>query len=69
MQIAKMNDGTLKEVDIDVNDPQIAELENVDEIYVISKILVPQMKLVPKPKEERESIKKQNAQKKNSAAS
>ena len=65
MKIARMTDGTLKEIDIDVNDPKISDLEDVEEVYVISKVLVPQMKLVPKPKEEREAVKKENSTKSN----
>jgi hypothetical protein len=57
MYIVKKNDGTLaylKRLDEKKPDPNL--LRNVEEIYVIGKILVPVLTLKPKPKEERDRI-------------
>lgn len=59
MYIVKKNDGTLahlKRLDEKKPDPNL--LRNVEEIYVIGKILVPVLTLKPKPKEERDQIMK-----------
>ena len=59
MYIAKKNDGTLefmKRLDEKTPDPNL--LRNVEEIYVVGKILVPVLTLKPKPKEERDRIMK-----------
>lgn len=59
MYIVKKNDGTLayiKRLDEKKPDPNL--LRNVEEIYVIGKILVPVLTLKPKPKEERDRIMK-----------
>jgi hypothetical protein len=61
MYIAKKNDGTLefmKRLDEKTPDPNL--LRNVEEIYVVGKILVPVLTLKPKPKEERDRIMKTN---------
>lgn len=57
MYIAKKFDGTLEVLEnLDEKQPDPEQLRNVEEIYFISKILVPVMTLKPKPKEERDKI-------------
>lgn len=43
--LAKMKDGTYKELDIDVKSPNPELLKDVEEIYVISKVLIPVLTL------------------------
>ena len=57
MTIVKFADGSLKEVDFDVTKPNIRDLDGVEEVYVISKVLVPTVVLKPKPKEVRDALK------------
>ncbi len=57
LNIAKFADGTLKEVYFDTNNPNIRDLDQIEEVYVITKVLVPTVVLKPKPKEERDAIK------------
>ena len=58
MHILKKYDGTLELIeDFDEKNPDQALLQDVQEVYPITKILVPQLKLVPKTKEERASVK------------
>ncbi|MBN1932606.1 MAG: hypothetical protein JW786_13470 [Desulfobacterales bacterium] len=57
MYIAKKFDGTLEVLEnLDEKQPDPEQLRNVEEIYLISKTLVPVMTLKPKPKEERDKI-------------
>jgi len=57
MYIAKKFDGTLEVLEnLDEKQPDPEQLRNVEEIYFISKTLVPVMTLKPKPKEERDKI-------------
>ncbi len=50
MYLFKKNDGSLVEApeDFDPKEPDWNSMQEVEEVLVISKILVPQMKLVPK---------------------
>lgn len=59
MYIFKMTTGELREAPATFNpeQPDFAELEEVDEVLVISKVLVKQIRLVAKPKEERAAIR------------
>ena len=58
MHILKKYDGTLELIeDFDEKNPDQALLQDVQEVYPITKILVPQLKLVPKTREERASVK------------
>lgn len=43
--MAKMKDGTYKELDIDVKAPNPEQLKDVEEVYVISKVLIPVLTL------------------------
>lgn len=43
--LAKMKDGSYKELDIDVKSPNPELLKDVEEIYIISKVLVPVLTL------------------------
>jgi len=43
--LAKMKDGTYKELDIDIKSPNPEHLKNVEEVYVISKVLIPVLTL------------------------
>jgi hypothetical protein len=43
--LAKMQDGTYKELDIDVKSPNPDQLKGVEEVYVISKVLIPVLTL------------------------
>lgn len=43
--LAKMKDGTYKELDIDVKSPNPEQLKDVEEVYVISKVLIPVLTL------------------------
>ncbi len=57
MYIAKKLDGSLEIIEeLNEKDPDPEKLRDVEEIYVINKILVPVLTLKPKPKEERENI-------------
>lgn len=58
MHILKKYDGSLELVeDFDEKNPDQALLQDVEEVYPVTKILVPQLKLVPKTKEERANVK------------
>ena len=52
--LAKMKDGTYKELDIDVKSPNPDHLKDVEEVYVISKVLIPVLTL--RAKNESDSI-------------
>ncbi len=52
--LAKMKDGTYKELDIDVKSPNPEQLKDVEEVYVISKVLIPVLTL--RAKNESDSI-------------
>ncbi len=57
MYIAKKTDGSLEIIEeLNEKDPDPQKLKDVEEIYVINKVLVPVLTLKPKPKEERENI-------------
>lgn len=57
MYIAKKNDGSLEILeDLDEKNPAPELLRDVEEIYVITKTLVPVMTLKPKPKTEQDEI-------------
>ena len=57
MYIAKKNDGSLEIIEnLNEKNPNPELLRDVEEIYVITKTLVPVMTLKPKPKEEQEAI-------------
>jgi hypothetical protein len=43
--LAKMKDGTYKELDIDIKSPNPDHLKDVEEVYVISKVLIPVLTL------------------------
>lgn len=43
--LAKMKDGSYKEMDIDVKSPNPEQLKDVEEVYIISKVLVPVLTL------------------------
>ena len=43
--LAKMKDGTYKELEIDVKSPNPEQLKDVEEVYVISKVLIPVLTL------------------------
>lgn len=59
MYIFKLHDGSLEEAPegFDPNNPDFNDLADVDEVLVIGKELVKQVRLVPKPKEEQDRIK------------
>ncbi len=58
MYILKKYDGTLEIVEeLDEKNPDQELLKNVEEVYPVTKVLVPQLRLVPKTKEERHKIK------------
>ncbi|WP_034623110.1 hypothetical protein [Desulfovermiculus halophilus] len=58
MYILKKLDGSLHMVDdLDEKNPDQDLLKDVEEVYPVTKVLVPQLKLVPKTKEERRQIK------------
>lgn len=50
----KYKDGTVKEAyqGFDKNNPEWSKMEGVEEVFPVRQVLVPQMKLVPKPKEQ-----------------
>ena len=59
MYIAKKNDGKLEVIrNLDEKKPDPNQLRNVEEIYVVGKVLVPVLSLKPKPKQERNQIMK-----------
>ncbi|MBS3779493.1 MAG: hypothetical protein KGY41_03800 [Desulfovermiculus sp.] len=60
MYILKKLDGSLHMVeDLDEKNPDQDLLKDVEEVYPITKVLVPQLKLVPKTKEERKQVKEE----------
>ncbi|MDZ7759069.1 MAG: hypothetical protein U5L00_02270 [Desulfovermiculus sp.] len=60
MYILKKMDGSLQMVeDLDEKNPNQELLKDVEEVYPITKVLVPQLKLVPKTKEERKQVKEE----------
>ncbi len=68
MYIAKKNDGKLEVIrNLDEKKPDPNQLRNVEEIYVIGKVLVPVLSLKPKPKEERDRIIKADKEERHSA--
>ena len=59
MYIAKKNDGKLAVIrNLDEKKPDPNQLLNVEEIYVVGKVLVPVLSLKPKPKTERDQLMK-----------
>jgi hypothetical protein len=57
MYIAKKNDGKLEVIrNLDEKKPDPNQLRNVEEIYVVGKVLVPVLSLKPKPKIERDQL-------------
>ena len=57
MYIAKKNDGKLEVLrKLDEKKPDPNQLRNVEEIYVVGKVLVPVLSLKPKPKHERDQL-------------
>ena len=57
MYIAKKNDGKLEVIrNLDEKKPDPNQLRNVEEIYVVGKVLVPVLSLKPKPKPERDKL-------------
>jgi hypothetical protein len=68
--IAKKNDGSLEILEnLDEKNPAPEQLRDVEEIYVITKTLVPVMTLKPKPKKEQDKILASAASEKPSAGS
>ena len=60
MYILKKLDGSLHMVeDLDEKNPDQDLLKDVEEVYPITKVLVPQLKLVPKTKEERRQVREE----------
>ncbi|MFO7877443.1 MAG: hypothetical protein R6U55_12755 [Desulfovermiculus sp.] len=60
MYILKKLDGSLQMVeDLDEKNPDQDLLKDVEEVYPITKVLIPQLKLVPKTKEERKQVKEE----------
>ena len=58
MYILKKYDGTLEIVqELDEKNPDQELLKDVEEVYPVTKVLVPQLRLVPKTKDERNQIK------------
>ena len=69
MYILKKMDGSLHMVeDLDEKNPDQNLLQDVEEVYPITKVLVPQLKLVPKTKEERKQVKEELEEHKNAEA-
>ena len=69
MYILKKLDGSLQMVeDLDEKNPDQSLLQDVEEDYPVTKVLVPQLKLVPKTKEERKQVKEDLEQEKNAAS-
>ena len=52
--LAKMKDGSYKDIDIDIKAPNPEQLRDVEEVYVISKVLIPVLTL--RAKNESDSI-------------
>ena len=52
--LAKMKDGSYKDIDIDIKAPDPEQLRDVEEVYVISKVLVPVLTL--RAKNESDSV-------------
>ena len=66
MYILKKLDGSLQMVeDFDEKNPDQDLLKDVEEVYPVTKVLVPQLKLVPKTKEERKQVKEDLEKEKN----
>ena len=59
MILFHMSDGTYKEApgDFDTEKPDMDRLEGVEEVLVVGKVLVKQVRLVPKSREERAQIR------------
>lgn len=58
MILFHMSDGSYKEAkDFDIEKPDMDRLDGVEEVLVVGKVLVKQVRLVPKPKEERAQIR------------
>ena len=59
MYIANKNVGKLEVIrNLDEKKPDPNQLRNVEEIYVVGKVLVPVLSLKPKPKQERDALMK-----------
>lgn len=54
--LIKKKDGTIVESNLDIQHPTLEEILDVAEVYVVKTVLVPDVVLRPKPKEEREKI-------------
>ena len=68
MYVLKKLDGSLEMVeDLDEKNPDQDLLKDVLEVYPITKVLVPQLKLVPKTKEERKQVKDELQEARNEA--
>lgn len=57
MFIALLRDGSFKEVDIDINNPDPVLLSDVVEVHEIKKTYIPTVTLKPKPAAARAAIK------------
>lgn len=66
--LVKKTDGTIEESGMDINHPDLEQLKDVEEVYVINKVLVPTIVLRPKPKEERDKIVAQRRARKRAAS-
>ncbi|WP_294448119.1 hypothetical protein [uncultured Mailhella sp.] len=58
MYLFRMNDGTIVDAyaEFDPNKPDFAKLADVQEVLVVGKVLEKQIRLVAKPKEERDAL-------------
>ena len=57
MYIAKKTDGTIELMpDLDEKNPRPEQIRDVEEVYFISKVLVPVLTLKPKSKADRDEI-------------
>ena len=56
MILVKKKDGTITETDIDIENPDVELIRDVQEVYVVKTVLVPAVVLRPKPKEERDRL-------------
>ena len=54
--LIKKKDGTIVESDLDIQQPTLEQILDVVEVYVVKTVLVPDVVLRPKPKDEREKI-------------
>ena len=54
--LIKKKDGSIVESDLDIQQPTLEQILDVVEVYVVKTVLVPDVVLRPKPKDEREKI-------------